>query len=1572
MFMKHNEPRLEGEMVNGRKLIPIEESSRSVGLHRGLHCEQSSAHSGGQMFSLKAIAGILVAVLACIVPQMAQPAAASADASGLASALGQAAACTPATDVGGIIFRDYNVNGVYDDPATAAPTDTGPFDGVLSGVQVPVTISAYGPTGALLGTTTQDASGAYNLGAIDTTGGVRLEFTGLPGWVQPGPFGGGAGTTSGTLVQFTSGPTCSADLGVNNPDDYCDANPGIATSCLINGDPLAGGNVGDQRSLVAWNYALNGWWFDYDDNSIESTAPAPDTLAISSQMGATWGIAYQRSTQTIFSGALMKRHSGFGPLGTGGIYATDYSDPNNPVVTNYLDLNSLPGVSTGTDPHSGLPANVGTTSEVSSYDPDSFDAIGKIGLGDLDISEDGSTLYVVNLFSRELLSIDIATKALLQQIAIPNPGCMDSSDEGPVPAPEDVRPWALKVHDGQIYLGVTCSAQTSQSQDDLHAYVLRLEGNTLVTHFDMALDFVKGRVSTTIPNADSRRGWFPWTDDFYQTISNPNSSGVRTLIYPQPILSDIEVDDDGSLILGFIDRVGHQGGRENRGTDLSDQRLYNAHSGGDILRVCNVAGTLVLEGGPGCDNSRPPEQGTQGPNGGEFYYRDDFSTVASSNVNGLMHNETTLGALALLPGSGEVVSTHFDAVRHYPASEDEEYPRTGGVRFFNNETGEYSLLLDANGNPIVDEDNNPVVRAYEIYPDTEEMHGTFAKAAGLGDLELLCDAAPVEIGNYVWLDSNANGVQDPNELPLSGVVVELVGPDGTVLATATTDANGQYYFSSDAARVDESTASIIYGVPNMLLNTPGYQVRVPLNQVPLAGLSPAAPNATGDASNDNKTDLIDSDGLTSGGFSVVTFAIGPAGANNHNLDFGFTAAVEDIFDLALRKTLAAGQPEVVTPGDLVNFTIEVFNQGNISASNIQVTDYLDTIWTLSDPDWTLNGNVATTTLPGPLAPGESTTVDITLQLTAAATPGEYDNFAEISQATDDDNEPRVDIDSTPDQDRENDCNPQDDVIDQDGKNNPCTEDEDDHDFARVRVPTMSLGNRVWLDTGLGGGTLDNGIQETGEPGIANVQLSLLDGDGNPVLDGNNQPVVTTTQADGYYLFDNLVPGDYRVCVDAVNFAAGNPLEDLRSSTPTEEDPDADVDLNDNGLNRVDPATTGICSGVVTLAFGDEPTNETDAGPLGSGLALDADSNLTVDFGFIPVDLSSIFDLALRKTLATGQNRVVIPEELVTFTIEVFNQGEIAATNITVVDYVPEGLTLEDPNWVTSGDVVSRTISGPLQPGASTTVDIIFRVNEDVPPGDIVNLAEISRATDEEGQEPEDIDSTPDDERDNDCNPQDNEINEDGKNNPCDEDEDDHDFEVLQIPSMSLGNRVWIDDGAGGGGANNGLIDGTEEGVPGVKLNLLDENGNPVLDEDGMPRMTTTVADGYFLFDDLPPGEYIVCVDPSNFDEGAPLDDLLSSGPTEEDPDANEDLNDNGINDSDPAANGICSGVVTLVYFQEPVSEPDQGLGGSGGATDDNSNITVDFGFVRTPTNLDEDDEPVLDLDNTIFIPWFMQ
>ncbi len=54
---------------------------------------------------------------------------------------------------------------------------------------------------------------------------------------------------------------------------------------------------------------------------------------------------------------------------------------------------------------------------------------------------------------------------------------------------------------------------------------------------------------------------------------------------------------------------------------------------------------------------------------------------------------------------------------------------------------------------------------------------------------------PAALGDYVWLDTNNNGIQDEVGTGISGVTVELENTSGAVISTTTTDASGAYHFT---------------------------------------------------------------------------------------------------------------------------------------------------------------------------------------------------------------------------------------------------------------------------------------------------------------------------------------------------------------------------------------------------------------------------------------------------------------------------------------------------------------------------------------------------------------------------------------------------------------------------------------------------------------------------------------------------------------------------------------------------------------------------------------------------------
>lgn len=93
-----------------------------------------------------------------------------------------------------------------------------------------------------------------------------------------------------------------------------------------------------------------------------------------------------------------------------------------------------------------------------------------------------------------------------------------------------------------------------------------------------------------------------------------------------------------------------------------------------------------------------------------------------------------------------------------------------------------------------------------------------------------------------------------------------------------------------------------------------------------------------------------------------------------------------------------------------------------------------------------------------------------------------------------------------------------------------------------------------------------------------------------------------------------------------------------------------------------------------------------------------------------------------------------------------------------------------------------------------------------------------------------------------------------------------DFGYRPFGYASIGDTIWSDNNA------NGIQEASETGVPGVVVQLYqDQDGDGILDpEDAIVASTTTNASGYYIFEDLAAGNYIVRVATSNFTTGQPL------------------------------------------------------------------------------------------------------
>jgi len=477
----------------------------------------------------------------------------------------------------------------------------------------------------------------------------------------------------------------------------------------------------------------------------------------------------------------------------------------------------------------------------------------------------------------------------------------------------------------------------------------------------------------------------------------------------------------------------------------------------------------------------------------------------------------------------------------------------------------------------------------------------------------------------------------------------------------------------------------------------------------------------------------------------------------------------------------------------VTYTIEVTNQGTVDAQNIDLIDYIPNGMTLSaaDPLWTAAGATATTTLAGPLAAGASTTVDIILTVDPTITAQtDLVNYAEITEAEDLNGTVQDDVDSTPDTTVGNDAGgtPQgadDDFIDGDGTGNPldgmAPTDEDDQDPALITVEVFDLAL----------------IKTT-------TQTSVMAGDdvtftitvfNQGTIDAQNIDVIDYIPT-GFTLSANDTNGWVPAGANATNTIAG-PIAAGASSTIDiilTVDPAAAVGSDLENLAEITAAedTAGMSQDDVDSTPDSTPGN--DGTPIDDATMDPADED-DHDPAVVTVVLTPVFDLALTKVPASAGP--FVPGDDVTFTITVINQGNVAASAIELIDYIPAGMTLSlaDPLWTAAGANATTTIAGPLAAGAMTTVDIILTIDPTAMAGDLVNYAEITAANDDVAGGPGmDADSTPDTTPGNDAGgnpetPSDDTAGGDGTGAPLDTDpatdEDDQDPALISVDIFDL-------------------------------------------------------------------------------------------------------------------------------------------------------------------------------------------
>jgi len=432
----------------------------------------------------------------------------------------------------------------------------------------------------------------------------------------------------------------------------------------------------------------------------------------------------------------------------------------------------------------------------------------------------------------------------------------------------------------------------------------------------------------------------------------------------------------------------------------------------------------------------------------------------------------------------------------------------------------------------------------------------------------------------------------------------------------------------------------------------------------------------------------------------------------------------------------------------------------------------------------------------------------------------------------------------------------------------------------------SLAGTVYVD-----GNLNNN-QDTGDAGIAGVQLALRQ------LVGANYTTIasTTTDAQGNYRFDNLLPGTYEVVETQPNgyFSVGahagsvngasrgividsdtiRQIEllggedsinnDFAEALPARLSGQVYHDQNDDGaMQASEPGIGGVTIQVYRIVV---------SGPAPAPIVVQTDAGgfWAVD-GLMPgsyrvVEIQPAGYLDGRDTAGTAGGTAVHPGDEINGIFLTSNQsgenykfGELLPASIRGRVHADlDGDCVLDPGEVPLAGVVIHLLNAQGQTVATTTTDATgqyaftglapgeYRVTEEQPQG-------YFDGDDHVGSEggvligPDTISQI---------------VLASGAAGI--------EYNFCELPPVSIAGNVYVDDD------NDGVFDAAEVGIAGVTLQLLSANGTP------LGITTITNATGAYSFVGLAPGTYGVAeVQPSGYFDG--LDTAGSAGGTAHNP-----------------------------------------------------------------------------------------
>ncbi len=443
----------------------------------------------------------------------------------------------------------------------------------------------------------------------------------------------------------------------------------------------------------------------------------------------------------------------------------------------------------------------------------------------------------------------------------------------------------------------------------------------------------------------------------------------------------------------------------------------------------------------------------------------------------------------------------------------------GQYQFAGLSAGTYQLHLDSNSLPT------------PLNLSTQNQDTQLVLANGEQRQDLDFGLVNSTIGDFVWLDSDADGQQDANESGIAGVTVTLraAGKDGVlnsaddVLSSTVTDAQGHYQFENLSSGQYQVT---IAPEANQMLTTPAqYDLDLTATPIDSADFGLTQPHRIGDKVwFDSNADGIEDANET--GVEAITVNLRGAGKD------GVLGTADDL--IASTKTDSNGvyQFAQLPASDYIVYLSSMANQDFSTPQQFNLTlaegkDRLDADFGLIDAGSIGDRVWLDSDADGQQDDDEQGVAGVKVNLQAAGADGILDTADDVFKETTTDSlglyrfehlspdNYRVTIDTTET------LSTADNIVTQLGMG----EDYNKADFGLL--PALgSIGDHVWFDSN------GNGLQEAGEQGAAGVSVNLRAAGSDGVL-GTDDDVLQQTQTDskGQYRFDALPEGLYSVEID---------------------------------------------------------------------------------------------------------------------------------------------------------------------------------------------------------------------------------------------------------------------------------------------------------------------------------------------------------------------------------------------------------------------------------------------------------